>query len=91
MLNPFTFKVVSVIETGNKDSSIMLESPSTYNDNEWHNLIFSKEMNMVKLVVDEDITGGKVAQVQKLDIKPPFYIGGLNDYDIILGNLVSQL
>lgn len=45
----------------------------------WHNLIFSKEMHTVKLVVDDDdINDGKVAQVQKLDIKPPFYIGGLN-------------
>lgn len=47
---------------------------------------------MVKLVVDDEITGGKVAQVQKLDVKPPFYIGGLNpnDYDTILGSLVCK-
>lgn len=47
---------------------------------------------MVKLVVDDDITGTKVAQVQKLDVKPPFYIGGLNpnDYDTTLDSLVRK-
>lgn len=70
--------MVFTIHSGNTATSITLESETTYDDNEWHNLIFSKEMHTVKLVVDDHIIDGKVAQVQKLDIKPPFYIGGLN-------------
>lgn len=87
---PF-FQVVFTINSGNTASSITLETESTYDDNEWHNLIFSKEMHTVKLVVDDNIIDGKVAQSQKLDIKPPFFVGGLNpNYLNTLLDLVSQ-
>lgn len=71
---------------------MVLESAASFVDNNWHNLIFSRETDMVKLVVDEDTTGQKVTQIQKIDIEPPFFIGGLNpdDHDKASASLVNN-
>lgn len=80
--------MVFTINSDDDVSSITLESDATYDDKEWHNLIFSKEMHIVKLVVDDNIIDGKLAQAEKLDIKPPFYIGGVNPNSLNTPSLV---
>lgn len=71
---------------------MLVESANAYDDNNWHSVIFSREHEMVKLVIDEEILGEKIAQVQKIDINMPFFIGGLKpaDYNRVLSNLVSE-
>lgn len=79
------------INTGDHASSLTLESTNTYNDNNWHTLIFSKELHTVKLVIDDFTIDGRVDQITKLEVKPPFYIGGLNPNELnILPDLVCR-
>lgn len=76
------------------NSSLTIESKSTYNDGHWHLIEFSREGSAGKLVVDEtDINDGNIAQKNvALDLRVPFFIGGLrpDDYNEVQTSLVRK-
>ncbi|KAG1696659.1 Laminin subunit alpha [Nymphon striatum] len=61
-------------------AAVIVSNEDTYNDSEWHKVVFSREKRRGKLIVDEtDVNEGSTIGVAKwINIKAPFSFGGLN-------------
>jgi hypothetical protein len=91
-IHAFVFQVVYTFSDGRSTTVIKTNDTYNYGDNKWHLIEFSRDENTAKLVLDTSVMYDKqVSNVQKIDIKPPLYVGGLDPvhYNQIQGSLVS--
>lgn len=71
----------------------ILKSKKTYKDDSWHRVIFSRNMSHGKLVIDDEvISGDSPSPTNRIDMNPPYFIGGVNPekQSVVLENLVSR-
>jgi laminin alpha 3/5 len=83
-------RVVYTFSDGRSTTVIKTNDTYNYGDNKWHLIEFSRDENTAKLVLDTSVMYDKqVSNVQKIDIKPPLYVGGLDPvhYNQIQGSL----
>ncbi|KAK9871509.1 hypothetical protein WA026_012880 [Henosepilachna vigintioctopunctata] len=68
----------------------VIKSKEFYSNDVWHKVDFSREGSNGKLVIDgESENFGTALNAEKMELKLPYYIGGLEpaDYNIVYGNL----
>lgn len=73
---------------------LRLRSNAMYNDNKWHNVIFSRLGSDGKLVVDDvSVDRGKTSgNTIKVEFNAPFYLGGFNpDYDANVSSVLVSI
>ncbi|KYB28643.1 Laminin subunit alpha-like Protein [Tribolium castaneum] len=83
-------QVVYTYSDGRSSSVLKTDGLKDYSDNAWHLVEFSKDERRAKLVLDDAVVSDKpVANMQKIDIRPPIYVGGLdpNHYNKIQSKL----
>ena len=83
--------MVYTFSDGKSTTVIKSNNTQDYSDDKWHVVEFSRDENGGKLVLDGQVFDKQDSSMQKLDVKHPIYVGGLDPdhYNLIQGNLVS--
>ncbi|KAL3275279.1 hypothetical protein HHI36_020047 [Cryptolaemus montrouzieri] len=74
----------------NGSGAAIIQSPGVYNNDLWHKVDFSRDGSNGKLIIDGDsVNFGQAVNADKMELKSPFYIGGLEpaDYNNVYSNL----
>ncbi|GFY37998.1 laminin-like protein epi-1 [Trichonephila inaurata madagascariensis] len=72
-------KIVYVFNCGT--GTAVITSQNTYNDGTWHRVVFSRQGQEGRLVIDDDeeVRGTSIGSANSVNVKPPFYIGGVTE------------
>ncbi|GIY52598.1 hypothetical protein CDAR_86411, partial [Caerostris darwini] len=72
-------KIIYVFNCGT--GTAMISSQKNYNDGTWHRVVFSRQGQEGRLVIDDDeeVRGTSLGSANSVNVKPPFYIGGVTE------------
>lgn len=77
VIPPFQITYSFNCGTGNA----VIPAQKNYNDGTWHRVVFSRSGKDGRLVIDDDeqALGSSIGTASSVNVKPPFYIGGLSE------------
>jgi len=60
--------------------SSLIESERTYNDGQWHSVVFSRQHINGTLIIDNEIVGEGLSKgaTKSMNIISPYYVGGIS-------------